>query len=337
MRWMAFLKEKIWNLLLLGFVSLTIEIFLMLYDVGMFIKIYIPIVIFVSYLLIISIEFLRKRLFYHEIQGKIELLDKKYLVQEIIQTPEFLEGKLLKEILQTSEKSMLETVNQYKNINREYEEYIELWIHEIKTPIATSKMIIENNRNEITQNIEEEIDKIDSFVEQALYYARSNNVEKDYLIKRVNIEDVINEVVMKNKKELLEHKIQVTIKECERDVYSDSKWLVYILNQIINNSIKYRKKENPYIEFITKENRDRIDLYIKDNGMGIAKADLERVFEKGFTGENGRKQNKATGIGLYLCKKLCDRLGHTMRVFSKEKQQTEVIIGFPKGSFTNML
>lgn len=336
MKWIEFLKEKIWNLLLLGFVIFTIEIFLMLYEVGIFIKIYIPIVILVGYFLTLVIEFFRKKFFYQEIQKKIELLDKKYLVQEIIQTPDFIEGKLLKEILQISEKSMIENVNRYKNINREYEEYIELWIHEIKTPIATSKMIIENNRNEITQNIEEEIDKIDSFVEQALYYARSNNVEKDYLIKKVNLEKVINEVIMKNKKELLEHKIHVNMDVKEQEVYSDSKWLVYIINQIMNNSIKYHKKQNPCIDLCIKEQKDRIDLYIKDNGMGIAKTDLERVFEKGFTGENGRKQNKATGMGLYLCKRLCDRLGHTIQVYSEENEQTEVVIGFPKGSFTNL-
>ena len=122
----------------------------------------------------------------------MEDLKEKYLISEIIKTPSFIEGKILKEFLQDTGKSMLENVNYYKNIQEDYKEYIELWIHEVKIPIAASKLIIENNKNEITKSIDEELDKVENYTEQALFYARSNAVEKDYIINKTNLKEIVN-------------------------------------------------------------------------------------------------------------------------------------------------
>ena len=217
----------------------------------------------------------------------------------------------------------------------DYKEYIELWIHEIKIPIATSKMIIENNKNEITKSIYEELDKIENYTEQALFYARSNTANKDYIIKKTNLEKIVNNVILKNKAELIHKKIQLDIHDINVEVKTDSKWVIFILNQIINNSIKYKKQnENLKIEIFTKKQKESICLYIKDNGMGIKKGEITRVFEKGFTGSNGRILNKkSTGIGLYLCKKLCDKLGMAIELNSEETVGTEIKLIFPLGTF----
>ena len=222
------------------------------------------------------------------------------------------------------------------NLNGEdYKEYIELWIHEIKIPIATSKMIIENNKNEITKSIYEELDKIENYTEQALFYARSNTANKDYIIKKTNLEKIINNVILKNKTEFIHKKIQLDMHDINIEVRTDSKWVIFILNQIINNSIKYRKQnENLKIEIFAKKQKENICLYIKDNGMGIKKGEISRVFEKGFTGTNGRILNKkSTGIGLYLCKKLCDKLGMAIELNSEENIGTEIKLIFPQGRF----
>ena len=217
----------------------------------------------------------------------------------------------------------------------DYKEYIELWIHEIKIPIATSKMIIENNKNEITKSIYEELDKIENYTEQALFYARSNTANKDYIIKKTNLEKIVNNVILKNKAEFIHKKIQLDIHDINVEVKTDSKWVIFILNQIINNSIKYKKQnENLKIEIFTKKQKESICLYIKDNGMGIKKGEITRVFEKGFTGSNGRILNKkSTGIGLYLCKKLCDKLGMAIELNSEENVGTEIKLIFPLGTF----
>lgn len=260
----------------------------------------------------------------------LEELEEKYLITEMVKEPEFIEGQILEEI----DKSMTENVNKYKYVQEDYKEYIELWIHEIKMPIATSKMIIENNKNTVTKNINEELDKVENYIEQALFYARSNTVEKDYYIKKSNLKDIVNESIKKNKNILIGEKVLVNIHDLDLEVNTDSKWVIFILNQIIQNSIKYKKMESELnLEIYGKQGKENVILYLKDNGIGIKKGEITRVFEKGFTGTNGRLSNKkSTGIGLYLCKKLCEKLGIAIELNSIYNEGTEVRIVFPKNS-----
>lgn len=196
-------------------------------------------------------------------------------------------------------------------------------------------MIIENNKNEVTKSIDEELQKIEDYTEQALFYARSNTVEKDYYIKKTKLEEIVNESIKKNKSGLIQDKILINIHDVDMEVNTDSKWIVFILNQIIQNSRKYKKqKETLEIEIYAKQNQENVILYVKDNGIGIKEGEISRVFEKGFTGTNGRISNKkSTGIGLYLCKKLCDKLGIGIEVSSIYNEGTMVKIIFPNGSY----
>lgn len=199
-------------------------------------------------------------------------------------------------------------------------------------------MIIENNKNEITKNIGEELDKVENYIEQALFYARSNTVEKDYYIRKAILQEIVNESIKKNKTTLIHEKISLDLHDLELEVNTDSKWTVFILNQIIQNSIKYRKQnDNSKIEIYAKQGKNNNILYIKDNGIGIKKGEITRVFEKGFTGTNGRLSNKkSTGIGLYLCKKLCDKLGIAIELNSVQNEGTEIRIVFPNDSHIDM-
>lgn len=338
MRFKLFLKEKIITILFLIFAITTIEIFLIAYRVGLFIKIYVPLIIMGLYIISIIIEYFKKKDFYDNLSNTLSELEEKYLITEIIKTPSFLEGKILKNSLEQIDKSMLENVNKYRYMTEDYKEYIELWIHEIKIPIAASKMIIENNKNTITKSIDEELDRVENYIEQALFYARSNTVEKDYYIKKVTLKEIVNESIKKNKSSLIQEKIVVNIHDLGLEVNTDSKWIIFILNQIIQNSIKYRKQEeNSNIEIYAKQGKENAILYIKDNGIGIKKGEITRVFEKGFTGTNGRLSNKkSTGIGLYLCKKLCNKLGIAIELNSVENEGTEIRLVFPKSSYINI-
>lgn len=338
MKFKDFLKEKIPTIVLLIFSLITIEIFLMIYSFGNFIKIYISIIIVITYLIGIIIEYLNKRRFYDHLIDMLNGLDEKYLITEIIKEPNFIEGKILNDVMQQADKSMLENVDKYKYLQEDYKEYIELWIHEVKIPIATSKMIIENNKNETTRSIDEELNKVENYIEQALFYARSNTVEKDYYIKKCKLKEIVNESIKKNKNSLIQEKILVNIHDLDINVNTDSKWIVFILNQIIQNSVKYKKKaENAEIEIYAKQRKENVILYIKDNGIGIKKGEITRVFEKGFTGTNGRIiGRKSTGIGLYLCKKLCNKLGISIELDSIENEGTEIKLIFPINSYIEM-
>ena len=334
MKLRGFLKDKIIQILLILFAFVTTLLFLNTTSIHIVLKIYVPAIILITYFLGLSIEFYQKRKFYCEMKEQLRSLSEKYLIAEVIEEPDFLEGKILKDTLIQTDKSMIEKVNEYKYRQEEYKEYIELWIHEIKIPIASSKLVIANNQNEITKSIEEELDKIEEYIEQALYYARSNTVEKDYCITQSNLKEIVNHVVKKNKNMLIGQKIKIELQEIDKIVYTDSKWTIFILNQIMSNCMKYSKEKEPEIIFSAEEQKDKVILLIRDNGIGMKEMELSRVFEKGFTGSNGRKGGKmATGIGLYLCKKLCSKLGLGIELTSKEGEGTTVKIIFPKSSY----
>ncbi len=338
MKFKDFIKDKIWLIVLLVLAVLSIEILLLAYQILPIIRIYIALIIIIVVTIALSIEFYKKKNFYNKLKEDLEDLTEKYLISEIINTPDFTEGKILKEVIQETGKSMLENVNIYKRNQEDYKEYIELWIHEIKIPIATSKLIIENNKSKVTRSINEELDKIENYTEQALYYARSNDANKDYIITKTSLKEIVNTAILKNKTSLLSNKVTIELNEnIDKEVYTDSKWAIFILNQIIQNSIKYAKEENKKIEIFSDEKKDKTILYIKDNGIGIKKGEITRVFDKGFTGENGRLiGKKSTGIGLYLCKKLCDKLGLGIELNSEIDVGTEVRIIFPRNSYMVM-
>ena len=337
MSFKEFIKEK--TILIVGtmLVLVSIEILLLAYHIGLLVKLYCAAAVISVVLLSIIVEYKRKKDYYDELLKNMNELKEKYLISEIIKTPNFIEGKILKDILQDTGKSMLENVNYYKNIQEDYKEYIELWIHEVKIPIAASKLIIENNKNSITKSIAEELDKVENYTEQALFYARSNAVEKDYIINKTYLKEIVNGAILKNKTTLLNEKVSIDLTNLkDAEVYTDSKWAIFIVNQIIQNAIKYSKENNKKIEISSKEKNDKVILYIKDNGIGIKKGEITRVFDRGFTGENGRIiGQKSTGIGLYICKKLCDKLGLGIELNSKKGKGTEVKIIFPKNSYTN--
>ena len=336
MKFRDYLKDKLLYVILLIACILSVEILLIPIINYVYIKIYVAIVPIVLFLIPFFIEYYKKKEYYSEIKARVNELEEKYLITELLPKADFIEAKLNKDNILEIGKSMLENVNKYKYLQEDYKEYIELWIHEIKIPIATSKMIVENNKSEVTKSIDEELDKIENYIEQALYYARSNTVEKDYIIKKNNLKDIVSSTILKNKTTLIQNNVKIEMENLEEEVYTDSKWCVFILSQIIQNAIKYSKKQNKEIKLYAENKKENVILYIKDNGIGIDKAEIGRVFEKGFTGTNGRQEKKSTGIGLYLCKKLCDKLCIGLEIASEKEIGTEVKLIFPKNSFINM-
>ena len=279
----------------------------------------------------IVIQFFKEKKFYGEIQNINKKLDKKYLLSEVIKKPNYYEGKIFYEILKEADRNMHEEVNYYKHLQSDYREYIEAWVHEIKTPIASSKMILENSTSKDKNALIDEMNKIDRYITQALYYSRSTDFNKDYIIKTFNLQKVINECIRENRREFINKRIGIYIDSSTNiEVTSDTKWLKFIINQILINSIKYSKNENAEIKIYVIKDIDlnKISLIIEDNGIGIPKSDINRVFDKGFTGENGRIHGKSTGIGLYLCKNLCKKLDLDLELVSEVKAGTKVVIKF---------
>lgn len=291
---------------------------------------------FMPIFIFMLLDFFSKKRFYSEIISLTNKLDKKYLLPEVIKRPSSYEGQLLYDILEECNRAMHEHVNEYKIMQNEYREYIETWVHEIKTPIALTKLVAENSEGKTKTIIQNETKKIEGYVEQVLYYSRSNNVSEDYLIKEFQIKDVVNKVIRNNRFELINCHFKINVDALTGRVITDEKWLEFIINQIIINSIKYKKDHNPQIKAYTTISKDKLILTIEDNGIGIIAKDVDKVFEKGFTGYNGRIYGKSTGIGLYLCKKLCLKLGLNITLTSERDKGTKVNLVFPLADFTHL-
>lgn len=328
-----FIKSR-FSVIFANFIGL-ITLLIFLFSVGNTIDI-LKIVAFVWIIVIgvyLFFQYKTRKGFYNELSKAIDNLDKKYLISEVIDKPIYLEAEPYYDLLKKASKSMREEINSIKNSRKEYKEYIEQWIHEVKTPIASIKLIEENNKTNTSRFVLQELESLDRYVEQALFYARSEEVEKDYLIREMSLEECINKVIIKNKQIFILNNIDVEIDNLDKNVYSDSKWLEFILNQIIVNSIKYRNNKSPKVKVYVRDIKNGIKLMVEDNGIGIPLDELDRVFEKGFTGSSGRLNSKSTGIGLYLCRKLCNKLGLLIDIESEINRYTKVSITFPMGSF----
>ncbi len=334
MKLSEYLIDKIGDILIFILGHFTIIMLLIAFKAEpslIFSIIFINCIIFLS---IILIDYFRKKKFYSNLLNNVENLDKKYLILEMIEKPEFYEGKIFYELLYEINKSMIENVKEYSLSINEFKEYVEMWIHEVKIPISSLVLLNHNHKNELSKKYEEQIRRLDNYIDQILYYVRSENVEKDYIIKETSISSVIKSVALKNKDDLIENDIELDVKVNDENVLTDSKWLEFMLNQIINNSIKYRNQDKKACIKITTEKIDeKVTLSIYDNGIGIKKSDLPQIFNKSYTGDNGRKVAKSTGMGLYIVKKLCEKLGHKLDVESEYGKFTKVQITFYENDF----
>ncbi len=324
-----FIRERIVFIIINSLILLFTAILLIVLKVDSFAILFIVIINGAGILTYHIFDYLRKKQYYDEIKENMESLDKKYLISEVIEEGTFTESKLIYDVICKSNKAMNDEIGEFKRGINDYREYIELWVHEIKTPIATCKLLIENNESPLTESIGEEVCKLENYIDQALFYTRSNTIEKDYIIKEMSLSSCLNKVLNNNADALIKKRVKISLGDLEKIVYSDSKWIEFILGQIISNSIKYMNKEHKELKIYCNENSKYVILNIEDNGAGISEKDICRVFHKGFTGENGRKFGKSTGIGLYLCKKLCKKLGLDINLVSEEGEFTRVSIIFP--------
>ena len=325
MRLIDFIKERILFVVISIGILIFNSILLTALNVDLYAIIFIFIFNCIGILIFHIYDYLNKKKYYDELISNLDVLDKKYLISE----GSFLDSKILYYAIKEAAKSMNDEIASLKISNNEYREYIELWVHEIKTPISSCKLLIENNKSELTKSIDEEIDKVENYIEQVLFYTRSNALEKDYIIKELNLKNSVNKVIKRNANILIERKIKIETKDLDVTVYSDSKWIEFIINQIVSNSIKYIGSNECKIKFYTNKLGDNIVLHIEDTGIGMNESDVSKAFEKGYTGENGRKFGKSTGIGLYLCKKLAMKLGLGIKLTSEQNGGTKVSITFP--------
>lgn len=226
----------------------------------------------------------------------------------------------------------------------EYRDYIETWSHEVKTPLAAAALMASSETSSKSEAIFEELQRVHAYVEQALFYARSYGVNKDYVLASHRVDKLINEALANRKNILIAHNatIEKDIRPKELSIICDAKWIVFALGQIIDNACKYSQDNKVVLNFTAQtSNKGKADecvtLSVKDQGIGIPMHDIQRVFDKGYVGQNGREetQHKATGIGLYLVSKIAERQGFRVELTSHssrehEQSYTQINLIFPQ-------
>lgn len=279
--------------------------------------------------------------------SKVEALSNalKRPVEEQAQLPEATDDveMLYQRLLENQSIARSESESSAAIRQSQMRDYYSMWVHQIKTPISAMKLLLEVEREELGQLIcddeqsqyllsdnmdsfEDELFRIEEYVSMALQYQRVSSTENDFVLEKVSVDGVIRDTIKKYAKIMIRRHIGINYSGTGQEVYTDGKWLAFMLEQILSNAIKYTPQGFVTIE--TAEEKDRFFITIKDTGIGIKAEDLPRVFEKGYTGYNGHADKKATGIGLYLCRQMADKLGHTIRMESEIGKGTKVWIGF---------
>ena len=230
---------------------------------------------------------------------------------------------ILTEKLEKREEELYQKKSDAENRYNDLVDYYTLWVHQIKTPIAASKLLVsEVEDRQLKQQLEQEIFKIDSYTNLVLQYLRLESFHDDLVLKKENLEDLVKEVIRKYSLFFIQKGLSINLHDLDRSIVTDKKWLLVVIEQILSNSLKYTNEGG--IEIFM----DGQELCIKDTGIGIKNSDRLRVFERGFSGYNGRMTQQSSGLGLYLSQKIIQELGHQIRIESELGKGTTVRIQF---------
>lgn len=248
----------------------------------------------------LSAAFVKERARTGELQSIMDGLDQRHLFAECVEKPKSPYERQLYTLMRQSGRAMIETVSEARAAQREYREYIESWVHEIKAPITAAQLICRSLDAEARRRLSPELAGIDSHVERTLFYARSESAEKDFLIRQTALSDIVSQSVEKHRALLIHSGLRIEVRDVEHDVFTDEKWACFMLGQLLQNAARY-KGENPVITLSARQLGRQVRLIIRDNGIGIPAHELPRIFDRGFTGSNGRARGGLHRHGpLYL-------------------------------------
>ncbi len=281
-------------------------------------------------------DFFRQRTYLRELEAIWDGLDQKYLFAECVPLPKGLYERRLFALTRRAGRAMTGAVSDAEASQREYREYVERWVHEIKAPITASRLICRDLDGEIRRKLTAELAQIEANIERALFYARAENPEQDCLLRQADLGKIVSQAIENHRSLLIQSGVRVETEGLNRIVYTDEKLAVFILGQLLQNAARYRGAE-PVITLSAKPLGKQIQLVVQDNGIGIPSYELPRVFDRGFTGSNGRSRGGSTGMGLYLCKKQASFLELGLHIVSREGEGTAVMLTFPaKENLTKM-
>ncbi len=292
--------------------------------------VYINLISFFLFALYLTIIYLIRNQYYTQL---LRAIAEEKASTDSLPAPRSNEQKIFHKLLAKTQDQQNARIEKICGEKKDNFEFVSAWVHEIKIPIAVINLLIENSqgkdRDEILSSIRQEADRIDRLVEQVLYYSKIDDFSKDYFVQELELKTLVNQVIKKHAPTFIHKEVRIETSSMDLQITSDKKWLLFILDQIISNALKYTN-QGGRIEIHGEEDDREKRLIITDNGIGIRPEDLSRVFDRGFTGYNGREFTKSTGMGLYLAKRLARKLGHDLSVDSVYGEYTRMTIHFPR-------
>jgi Histidine kinase-, DNA gyrase B-, and HSP90-like ATPase. len=264
-------------------------------------------------------------------------LDSKGNIDMSLPVATTFEAQLIRKTVEAKNEEMYKKIRSLQDLLDEENDYITKWVHEIKIPISVCELIadrVEDMKGEelsgrVSENLRIELERIKFLVNQVMYTSRASNYYEDLQMGEYNLEKTVRNAVKRNAAFLIAKHINIDIRNVNYTVMTDEKWAAYILDQLINNACKY-VDDGGKIEIYGSEDETSVKLFIRDNGIGILPQDINRIFDRGFTGSNGRKVAKSTGMGLYISRKMAKKLNHEIMAVSEPGVYTEFSITFYK-------
>ena len=328
----SFLRDKAGALAIALVVIVFITLLLIILGMTSDAVILIDFTLVIALVLVLTLEYRRRARFWKGLEEIIDSTARVRHLEDLIYEPDFSEGRIALETAQAIAERTSEEIGELRAQSREHTQYTELWVHEVKTPLAAAKLLLNKMHGEDASTLKLELERVENLVEQALFAARSDTLVNDYLIREIVLADAVSETCKANMRYLTSCDVAINMQvDPQANVVADKTWLAFILTQLIVNAAKYDAKT---ITFETHESDEEgphacTVLEVRDDGCGIPAADVPRVFDRGFTGEVGRAHGSATGMGLFLVSRMCAQMGLGIMLASEEGVGTRVQISFP--------
>ena len=312
-------KDHLYWILFLVFSFLIFSVLCFLYQLDIEILLYGTLLCLFFFLVLIGVDFYHyKKRHDQRIVIQSEAIDQAMNLQDLT-----LPGREYQALLQKMERARLDAIHQNEEQFKDHMDYFTLWIHQVKLPISAMQLLLEEE-NLSKEKLKSQLIRINQYTDMVLAYLRMNASQTDFVFKEIDLDDAVRQSIRYFASEFIARNISLSFKETHLFVLSDEKWLVFVIEQLLSNALKYTKQNGQIRIYLQEDHK----LIIEDNGIGIQASDLPRIFEKGYTGFNGRTDKKASGLGLYLCKEICQKLSCEISIDSKPESYTKVCLKF---------
>lgn len=322
---LSYLRYRLKSIIALSAFFLIFFIVYLLYYLDLDAYLYAALLSFVAIITVVVYDFLKylkRHLALREARNSITF------TMERLPDPGHLTERDYQDLIEALFNSRTELISQYDSKHTEMIDYYTLWAHQIKTPISAMRLLLQSEAGApLVPELEQELFKIEQYVEMVLQFLRLDSMSSDLLLKEYPLEEIVRQAVRKYSVVFIHKKIQLRFEEFSCKALTDEKWLLFVIEQLLSNALKYTPKGSVSVRMAPG---GRQTLIIEDTGIGIHPEDIPRIFERGYTGYNGRMDKKSTGIGLYLCREILKKLGHTIRIASEPGVGTKVFIDFSR-------